>query len=120
MIGQPPIALVCAQNMVPKGRLVRRDSATLRRDRTCLPNAKFVAFRIEHDRPATSVALSVLDLGGAESHEARNLILGILGGQINVHSALRRFWFGNAPEQDPPDASVVRCDQSREVIIFGG
>ena len=40
-------------------------------------------------------------------------------GDLNVHSALRSFGFGIPPGQIPPDASVVGCSQSREVILFG-
>jgi hypothetical protein len=81
-----------------------------------LPYAELIALRIKHDRPATSVALSVFDLRRTKSDEALDIVLGVLGGQVNVHPALRSFGFGNPPEQDPPDASVVGCSQSREVI----
>lgn len=53
------------------------------------PYAELVALGIEHHGPATSVALSELDLRGAEGDEAFDLLLWVLRGQVHVHSALR-------------------------------
>ena len=82
------------------------------------PYAELIAFRIKHDRPAASVTLSILDLRCAESDESLDLVLRILRRQVDMHSALRSSWFGNPPEQDPSDASVIGRRQSNEVILF--
>jgi hypothetical protein len=82
------------------------------------PYAELIAFRIEHDSPAASVSLSILDLRRAESDQSLDLVRRVLGSEVDVHSALRRSWFWNLPEQDPADAAVVgRCERN-EVILF--
>ncbi len=83
------------------------------------PYAELIALRIEHDRPAAPVSLSILDFRGAESDKSLDLVIWILGSQVNMHSALGSLRFGNLPEQDPSDATVVGCSQSGEVILFG-
>src|SRR5580658_7469936 len=81
--------------------------------------AEFVALRIEHDGPTTSVALPILDLRRAESDQALDLVPRGLRGQVDMHPALGRFGFGNPLEQHAPDASVIGCSQSHQVILFG-
>lgn len=71
-------------------------------ERPNLPDTEFVALRIQHDGPACSVALAVLNLLSAKPDESINLDLRILRGEVYMHSAFRRLRLGHLPEQDPP------------------
>ncbi len=83
------------------------------------PHAEFISLWVQHDRPASVVALSVFHLRCTESDEPRDLAFWVLGGQVNVHSALCGLRFGNSPEQDPSNSALIGGSECRKIIFLG-